>query len=899
MTPVVRRAALTVVLALGCARGCGEGCGGRRGERLVDAREFGDAVIADGQWTIAVDEGGVLRVRFNHAEVAVGTLGFLGNGGVVETSIGPTTTDGDATRFSLEALPLRLRVAGRAWPDGDDLVVEYRLDTDAALDDLEAGGLAFTLRSDARIFGAQAPAPTLLDDGRGFAWDTGRGALRFAFEGPLADVEIDPVTDAVRCSFYRDALAKGSRTITLRISLPPGSAHGLAPWAQLAAPDSTWHPGTLPWDDVPVDLSFLNDDDRPAGRHGPVRVQGDRLVRGDGAPLRLWGTNVAAYALFHADDATIAAQAHRLAAFGFNLVRIHHHDSAWVEPNVFGRHPADTRTLDEAALGRIDQWIAALQAEGIYVWLDLEVGRTFTAADGVDAFEELERGRTHGAAFVNPSMAARMQEFARAYLGRDSHVTHRRIADDPAVAFVMLTNENDLTHHFGNLMGVDAGRPRHRGWLEQGVRGFVERTGVAVPEPLEPWRLGATKAALADVEAGFFRDATADLRALGYRGPIANSQIWGDDALFALPSLTTGDVIDVHSYGGPGTLARNAHVDANLLHPIGASAVAGLPTTVTEWNIPAPARDRFVGPALVGATAALQGWDAVMLYVYASMPLHAPERLEIWSSWDDPAILAMMPAAALMFRRGDVAPARERYAIALDRATVLDRSSHAQNLATVRSLVERSEVRVVLPSLPELPWLRGTTVPEGATVLDDPDRDHLDGSAVAIVSDTGELRRDWAVGVHTVTTPRNVSASGSLGGRSLALGEVTIALETPAAAIALSSLDGQPIAGSDELLLSCVAQVAPSAGDAPPLRAEPVRGTITLRSRHAQLTWQALGAGGIARPGHRTTAIDGVHRFALEGTPVHFWRVTPTSTGAEVGAETHESSRDNATPVQR
>jgi hypothetical protein len=269
-----------------------------------------------------------------------------------------------------------------------------------------------------------------------------------------------------------------------------------------------------------------------------------------------------------------------------------------------------------------------------------------------------------------------------------------------------------------------------------------------------------------------------------------------------------------------------------------------------------------------------------MLYVYASMPLEAPTRLEIWSAWDDPAILAMMPAAALMFRRGDVAPARERYAIALDRATVFDRSSHAQNLATVRSLVERSEVRVVLPSLPELPWLRGTIVPEGAIVLDDADRDHLEGSAVAIVSDTGELRRDWAEGVHTVTTPRNVSASGLLGGRPVVLGEVSITLDTSAAAIALSSLDGRPIASSHDLLLTCVAQVAPSAGDLPPLRAEPVRGTIALRSSHAQLSWQPLGAGAAAGPGHRTTAIDGVHRFALEGAPVHFWRVTPaTSAG--------------------
>ncbi|MBL8946229.1 MAG: hypothetical protein JNK45_23900, partial [Myxococcales bacterium] len=115
---------------------------------------------------------------------------------------------------------------------------------------------------------------------------------------------------------------------------------------------------------------------------------------------------------------------------------------------------------------------------------------------------------------------------------------------------------------------------------------------------------------------------------------------------------------------------------------------------------------------------------------------------------------------------------------------------------------------------------------------------------------------------------------------SLALGGVTIALDTPAAAIALSSLDALPLDQSRELLLSCAAQVAPSPGDLPPLRTEPVHGTIALRSTHAQLWWTPLGSGGIARPGHRTTATEGVHRFALEGAPVHFWRVTPVAPGA-------------------
>lgn len=849
----VRRVWLLLVIGLACTPRCGCGDGPAR---VIDEREFGDGVIVDDRWRAGLDVDGVLRVRFNHVDVVVAAL-----------RLGP-----DAT----ETPPRTLPIATQARPDGGSLIVEYTLEADVELDDVEPVGLAFALRPEPRIFGKQAAAPVLLDGDAGFGWDTGRGELRFEFDPALAKLHYAPDRETVYCGLFDDARDAGPRTFRLRVTLPPGATYGPATLPGWATPDAAWHADTMPWTDVPVDLSFLNADDRPAGRHGPVRIDGDEILRGDGTPLRLWGTNVTSYALFDRDDAAIVAQARRLAALGFNLVRIHHHDSHWVEPNVFGRRAAGTRTLDEVELERIDRWVAALQAEGIYVWLDLEVGRTFTAADGIDAFEELDRGRTSGVAYVNPSVAERMKEFARAYLDRTNHHTGRRYVEDPGIFAVLVTNENDISHHYGNPLADTGARPEHQAWLQDRARAFGERTGLAVPDPIEPWRLGPTKGALADIEAAFFLDAIADLRSLGYRGPVATTQIWGDQALYALPSLTVGDVIDVHAYGHPETLARNAHVDANFLHPIGTSAVAGFPTTVTEWNVPFPTRDRFIAPTLVAATAALQRWDAMMLYAYVSNPLDRPTKPEPWSSWDDPAIMAMMPAAALMFRRRDVSAARERYAIVLDHATVFERSSSASNMATVRSLVERSELRVVLPTTPELPWLRGTRAPTDVTVLLDPDEDRLPAGAHAIESDTGELRRDWRDGVHTVDTARNVSAAGAIGGREISLGDVTFALETPRAAIALSSLDDRPIDQSPTLLLSSVAQVAAGEGTGLPLRSEPVRGAISLRSVHPRLVWTPLGAAAGQVVPVTTVGEAGVHRFALEGAPVHWWHVTPS-----------------------
>ncbi len=53
---------------------------------------------------------------------------------------------------------------------------------------------------------------------------------------------------------------------------------------------TTWKPFSLTWDDAPIDLSFVYERERPAGRHGFLTVQGDQMVFEDGAEARFWGT---------------------------------------------------------------------------------------------------------------------------------------------------------------------------------------------------------------------------------------------------------------------------------------------------------------------------------------------------------------------------------------------------------------------------------------------------------------------------------------------------------------------------------------------------------------------------------------------------------------------------------
>ena len=54
-----------------------------------------------------------------------------------------------------------------------------------------------------------------------------------------------------------------------------------------------------------------------------------------------------------------------------------------------------------------------------------------------------------------------MQRFAEDYVSHLNPFTGLRYKDDPAIIALLLTNENDVTHHFGNALLPDKKVPLH------------------------------------------------------------------------------------------------------------------------------------------------------------------------------------------------------------------------------------------------------------------------------------------------------------------------------------------------------------------------------------------------------------------------------------------------------
>ncbi len=604
----------------------------------------------------------------------------------------------------------------------------------------------------------------------------------------------------------------------------------------MAVADVSWPADKLDWRTSPVDLSFLNASEKPAGKRGFLRAKQDRLVFEDGTVARFWGTNLTAAALFGTTQENTKRQARRLSELGFNLVRIHHHDSEWVTPNIFGLPGSRARPdLDPAMLDKLDWWIKCLKDEGIYVWLDLHVGRRIQASEGLAGLEEILRDEAgasvKGYAYVNDDIRTTMKRFNEAYVNHRNGHTGLPYKDEPAIVAMLLTNENDVTGHFGNALLPGKGVPQHSSLYMKAAAAFAATSGLPESATWRSWEPGPSKLFLNDLERRFSIDLIADLRRSGVKVPLVTTSTWGENALSSLPALTAGEIIDAHAYGGNGELERNPLKAANMVHWLAAAQIAGRPLSVTEWNVERfPVPDRHAVPMYIAASASHQGWDAMMQYAYAQVPLNEQGKASNWHAFNDPALIATLPAAALLFRRGDVAEATSVYAFAPSPAQLFWQSISPANAIALRTAAERGRLVLVLPATKALPWLEAGALPANASRIIDPALSLVAANATEVVSDSGNLRRNWELGIFTIDTPRSQAAMGAIGGRNIQLQDVRVAAGTANATVAVQSLDDLPISRSRNILVSVGAGASPGATGDGAFISERVKGLVSIKA---------------------------------------------------------------------
>jgi hypothetical protein len=734
------------------------------------------------------------------------------------------------------------------------LVWQFDLNARSIAADVIGGGISF--KFDLATFGSDMGEPELLPAGRGWAWGRAGGSrIEMRFDPPPATVYFEQGRKSeVRVFFYKGQIPQGQRrhVATLSVSrdivIKPTAEERFGPEDR-----ASWPAGILDWKTSPVDLSFLNAMEKPAGKRGFLKVVKENLVFEDGMPARFWGTNLTANALFGTSRENVKLQARRLSELGFNLVRLVHHDSLWVNPNIFGdKRALDTQHLVSDMLDKLDWWIKCLGDEGIYVWLDLHVGRQLKAGDQIEGFEEISGGKPaadlRGYNYVNSSIQQAMKRFNEAYVNHSNSYTGLRYKDDPAIIAFLISNENDITHHFGNALLPGKNVPIHSAIYMSRSERFAQTYGLPRDKTWRSWEDGPSKLFLNDLEYRFGVEMIKHLRGQGVKAPIVTTSTWGSNPLSSLPALTAGNFIDVHAYGEIGELEKNPVYGPNMVHWMASAQVAGKPLSVTEWNVEAfPVPDRHSAALYVAASASHQGWDAVVQYAYAQGPLNALGGPSNWAAFNDPAMLASLPAAALLYRRRNVREASVVYAFVPDKEHFFNQTISPANAVALRTAVERGRLVIVLPQTSELPWLEKSGAPAGAKVFSDPKKSFMDSNAAEIESDNGELLRNWEHGTFTVNTPQTQAAMGWIGGKKIKLMDVEIAVTTRNATVAVQSLSDRPVRDSRTILISLDARSVPKSKNQLPFYSEPVEGQLTIRApKGLRLYTESRPAGGLS-----------------------------------------------------
>jgi hypothetical protein len=656
-----------------------------------------------------------------------------------------------------------------------------------------------------------------------------------------------------------------------------------------------------------ADVSFLLDP--PAGKEGFIQVRNGRFTTAAGRRIRFWGVNVTDWSkgsvmLPSKQDAPVWAAA--LSRFGVNLVRLHFLD-LFAPRGLIDGAPEDSRSFDAAQLDRLDFWVAELKKRGIYVNLNLNVGRSYKRGDGVADYDKIRWAK--GLVLFNPRLIELQKEYARQILTHRNPYTGNEYRHEPAVALVEILNENALyagfrapTPYYDEQLTrlYNAWLEKHRAPEERAA--IRQQAGVAEGEPVP--RLKAPEVAAApkerfeaemaffmELEDRFYQDMYRYLReTVGVRVPIVATadHSHSGSSYPMLATISKLDVLDGHAYWQhPGTRSPKTPMVNDPLNStvvrLARTAVAGKPYTVSETNHPFPNDYAAEGIPILAAYGGFQDWDAIVMYTFepklaADAPAYVGDPFDISL---DPVRMPQMASGALMFLRADLRPARK----------TITRTYSTEQVIYSRRL-PRSKQPFFTPGFP--PWIALRHAVRIGSFDGPPNSGFFASRPTPLVSDTQELVWDTSGeggGLLTVQTDRTEALIGFVREHPRPLRHLVANLRNRFAALVLSCLEPRAIAECGKLLLTAGSRVANTGmtWDAdrtratnwggPPTLVEPVTGSLTLRGLRRARSVRAWALDGAGQPiADPIRAIRSGPDWILSlGDPVTTWYVVEVS----------------------
>jgi hypothetical protein len=577
-----------------------------------------------------------------------------------------------------------------------------------------------------------------------------------------------------------------------------------------------------------IDMSFLNEE--VAGGTGFVTVRDGRFVDGDGNRIRFLGTNLTFSSCFLEKDVA-SRLARRLRQLGYNVVRFHHMD---MRSSPAGLWDAQMVDFDPGQLDKLDWLIYELKRNGIYTNLNLHVSYTYPGAEY--SFSGFNFGKSIDF-FYGPYLRMQ-QDYARRLLTHRNAYTGNTYAEEPAVAFVEINNENSLLSNWAHLTELN---DQHRADLQRqwqvwkGARGkkYAQVAGSSDPvgiianysETATPEQKEMLWAFLMDREMEYTESMVRYLKdELNVKVPVSCTQASYSGVAGVWREGMLADFIDMHAYWEhprfPGQswsrtdwLIRNSSMaadkNAGTLASFGMHRVSGMPLTISEYDHPAPNFFCAEMYPMLASFSAFQDFDGIYHFALDC----GCDRQYIggfFTSTGHPLKQIYLPVAAVLFRMNAVRPGSEIVQLNLPEASVLEElvaSGHELRLhgSNMKTIWQKLGAPAALPILHRMEVAPGKEPFQLSEQVAEP--------SGAWVSSTGEItwnNTDSTRSVFTIDAPAAKAAVGYIGGSTIELSGLTIDMDTTKynwASIALASLDGKPISDSERLLLVAAGRV--------------------------------------------------------------------------------------------
>jgi len=541
-----------------------------------------------------------------------------------------------------------------------------------------------------------------------------------------------------------------------------------------------------------LDFSGIGLNDAPAGKFGRVVTSGGHFAfeKRPGVRQRFYGVNLCFGANCPPKEATDALMP-RLRRLGYNSIRIHHHEQKLV------KGPDGLAPIGRA-VDRFDYLVARAIENGLYVTTDLYVSRTVAwRALGIDRDGNVPAPAYKRLVLMGyPPAVENLKEFAKWFLTRTNPHTGRSLAEEPALVSIVLLNEAHLTKGWAEIGNVPYVRKIREEWTAANGNSESSQHRFAVMREMQ------TEAELREF-----------LRSLGYKGLVS-----GDNNA---PYYVSGraklggiyDYVDRHAYidhpffPEVGWRVPYQYENGNaLLYPNGYMAATGcarqygFPFAVSEWNYSGSSPYRSMSGLMTGTLACIQDWDAMWRFSYAHLADDLSDghgSSQQFNLAGDALLQASDRVAAMLFLRGDVAPARSGVALALpERERLLADGPIPLDAPWAKSRIWTTRIGTAFAGeghrgvglVPMSEW-SGENPPVRAVAEQGP---------VCIAEDGS-----WAT-VATELTCGGFSEAGN----ACRAGALAFAVKGHRATVYATSLDGKPLGKSGRILVSHLTDVA-------------------------------------------------------------------------------------------